>query len=337
MEVADLWHLPTLIITSMKTIPLQEIKNRNAKIDRHRKLANFANELCGITINSSPEQRQEQLRSVLKKYKSSYSIPDEEIVQMMDSALSKMRDFADVLNLKQTDLCKLDLHSFKLQSDLPTVNVLDDSVNTLGEQASAVDSAEAPERFTVRAGAPPAPSITRNEDKPLVILDAIQEITNAMLDDFTFDPVLTMILETVYRGIGFDQVIIFFRNSKTNIMQPRFVLGQNVEELQMKFNFPVEESSGDLFNQALAEGRDLYIENIDAFDVNHRKPTWFRGVIFAPSVVLYPIIINRKAVGLIYGSYLSLGHHLNKQQLESLKTLRNQAALAIKLSSVGIL
>ena len=31
MEVADLWHLPTLIITSMKTIPEQEIKNKKRK------------------------------------------------------------------------------------------------------------------------------------------------------------------------------------------------------------------------------------------------------------------------------------------------------------------
>ncbi len=336
MEVADLWHLPTLIITSMKMIPVQEIKNRNSRIDRHRKLTNFANELCGITIDSSPEQRQEELRVVLKKYKNSYNIPEEEIVKLMDSALSKMRDFADVLNLKQTDLYKLDQHSFKLQPDLASDNSTDDSVNPLDEQDSTFDTAKASERFKVSVGPPPSPSITRKEDKPLVIVDAIQEITNAMLDDFTFDPVLTMIMETVYRGIGFDQVIIFFRNSKTNIMQPRFVLGQNIEDLQIRFNFPVEENSGDVFNQVLAEGRDLYIENIDASDVNHRKPIWFRGVIFAPSFVLYPIIINRKAVGLIYGAYLSLGNHLNKQQFDSLKTLRNQAALAIKLSSVGI-
>ena len=170
------------------------------------------------------------------------------------------------------------------------------------------------------------------------MLDAIQEITNAMLDDFTLDPVLTMILETVYRGLGFDQVLIFFRNPKTNIMQPRFGLGQNVKELLAEFSFPVQENSGDLFNMALAEGRDLYIDNISVPDLTQRTPAWFRGMIFSPSFVLYPIIVNKRSIGLIYGAHISPDHHLDYQdQLDALKTLRNQAALAIKLSSISTL
>lgn len=330
MEVANLWYLPTLIVTSMKTIPEQEIKKRNEKIDRHRKLANFANELCDITINCSPQLRQEQLRLVLKKYKAAYDIPEEEIVKMMDSALIKIRDFADVLNFKQTVLYKLDQRSLKVQSDQASVTAPDG-------QVSAPDAVEAITRFEISAGVPPSSGSTGIEDRQLLLLDAIQEITNVMLDDFTLDTVLTMILETVYRGIGFDQVLIFFRNPKTDIMETRFGLGQNVKELLTEFSFPVQDASGDFFNLALAEGRDFYIDNISAPDINQRKPSWFRGIIFSPSFVLYPIMINKRSIGLIYGAYISPNHHLNQNQLDGLKTLRNQAALAIKLSSTATL
>lgn len=316
MEVADLWHLPKLIISSMKIIPEQEIQYKNEQIDRHRKLANFANEICDITINCAPDQRQEQLRTVLKKYKDAYDVLEDDIIKIMDSALIKMRDFADVLNLKQTDLNKLDQRSFKAQSE-PA------SVSTFEEQASVPN---APEHDEVSV-----------ENRQKVMLDAIQEITNAMLDDFNLDPVLTMILETVYRGIGFDQALIFFHNPKTNAMEPRFGLGQNIQELMTKFSFPVQNTSGDLFNLALAEGRDLCIEDISASDVNQRQPTWFRDIIFAPSFVLYPILINKKPIGLIYGAHNSPSHHLDQHQLDALKTLRNQAALAIKLSPASAL
>ncbi len=47
---------------------------------------------------------------------------------------------------------------------------------------------------------------------------------------------------------------------------------------------------------------------------------------------LYPILINKKSVGLIYIAHISANHHLDRNQLSALKTLRNQAALAIKLS-----
>jgi len=330
MEVADLWLLPKLIITAMKTISEQEIKGKNEKNDRHKRMANFANELCDITINYSPDQRQEQLCTVLKKYKDAYDIREDEIIDMMDSALTKMREFADVLNLKQTDLCKLDERSFKAQSDL-------DSVNVLGTQAMAADTTAVLERFKIRTGAPPSPSRTSIENRQQLLLDAIQEITNIMLDDFDLDTVLTTILETIYRGIGFNQVLIFFRNPKTDIMQPRFGLGQNIKELLTEFNFPVQETSGDLFNLALAEGQDLYINNISDPDINQRQPTWFRGIIFAPCFVLYPIIINKKSIGLIYGAHISAERHINQNQLDALKTLRNQAALAIKLSSTDTL
>ncbi|MBV5305372.1 MAG: HDOD domain-containing protein [Desulfobulbaceae bacterium] len=326
MDMAELWNLPKFITFSMKIISEQEIKE---KTDQHRILANFANELCDITIHYSPHQRQDQLGIVLKKYQPAYEdILEEDIVGMMDTALTKMRDFADVLNLKQTDLCKLDQRSFKAPSDIPSVHAID-------SQAMSADTADTLERCKISAGASPSPSNTTSENRHLLMQGAIQEISNIMLDDFTLDSVLSMILETVYRGIGFDQVLIFFRKPETDIMQPRFGLGKNSEELLKEFSFPVQETAGDLFNLALAEGRDLYIDNISTPGIKQRKPAWFRGLIFSPSFALYPVMINKKSIGLIYGAFTSPDHHLNQEQFDALKTLRNQVALAIKLSPTG--
>ncbi|KAF0189276.1 MAG: hypothetical protein FD168_1123 [Desulfobulbaceae bacterium] len=326
MELAELWNLPKFITFSMKIISAKDIKE---KTDPHRILANFANELCDITIHYSPHQREEQLRIVLKKYQPAYEdLLEEDVVTMMDSALTQMRDFADVLNLKETDLCKLDQRSFKAQPDSAPVNTHD-------TQAMSADTAETLERFKISAGASPSPCNTTSENRQLLMQDAIQEITNIMLDDFTLDTVLSMILETIYRGIGFDQVLIFFRNPETDIMRPRFGLGKNIEELLKEFSFPVEDSAGDLFNLALSEGRELYINNISTPDIKQRKPAWFRGLIFSPNFALYPIMINKRSIGLIYGAYISPDHHLNQDQFDALKTLRNQVALAIKLSATG--
>jgi len=328
MEVADAWHLPKLIITGMKMIPEGDINAKSGKIDEYTGLANFANELCDITINYSSQLRQEQLRLVLQRYKALYDIPEEEIVEMMESILAKMREFADVLNLKQSDLCKLDQRSFKAQFDQASVNAIE-------ERTKVDDAAQALGRFEIIAGVPPSSCRTSSDDRHLLLVDSIQEISNVMLDDFSADTVFTMILETIYRGIDFDQVFIFFRNPKTDIMEPRFGLGLYVQELLTKFRFPVQDAAGDLFSLALAEGRDFFIDDISASDINQRKPSWFRGLIFSPSFVLYPIMINKRAVGLIYGAYSSLDRHLDRKQFEALKTLRNQAALAIKLSATG--
>jgi HD-like signal output (HDOD) protein len=327
VEVAEAWHLPQLIITGMKMLPEGDNTIKSGTIDAHTGLANFANDLCDITINYSPLVRQEQLRLVLQRYQALYDIPEDEIVEMMESALGQIRGFADVLNLKQTDLCKLDQRSFKAQFD-------QDSVSVREERGKADDVAQALGRFEITAEAA-SPCRTGSEDRHLLLQDSIQEISNVMLDDFSVDTVFTMILETIYRGIDFDRVLIFFRNPKTDIMEPRFGLGQNVQELLTKFSFPVQDAADDLVNLALAEGRDFFIDDISASDINPRKPSWFRGLIFSPSFVLYPIMINKRSVGLIYGAFSSPDRHLDRRQLDALKTLRNQAALAIKLSSTG--
>jgi len=327
MEVAEAWHLPQLIITGMKMIPEGDGNLKGGTIDEYAGLANFANDLCDITINYSPLVRQEQLRMVLLRYKAIYDIPEEEIVEMMESALGQIRGFADVLNLKQTDLCNLDQRSFKAQLD-------QDAGNVQEGRGKVDDAAQALGRFEIIAEAAP-PCRTSREDRHQLLLDAIQEISNVMLDDFSADTVFTMILETIYRGIDFDRVLIFFRNPKTDSMEPRFGLGQNVQELLTGFSFPVQDASGDLFSLALTEGRDFFIDDISASDINPRKPSWFRGLMFSPRFVLYPIMIHKRSVGLIYGAYNSPDRHLDRKQLDALKTLRNQAALAIKLSPTG--
>ncbi len=84
---------------------------------------------------------------------------------------------------------------------------------------------------------------------------------------------------------------------------------------------------------ALNNNKDLYISNIADIEVRDYKPTWFDGPIFSPSLAIYPIVINKKCIGLIYGGHDEAGEHLDREQLNSLKTLRNQAALAIKQAS----
>jgi GAF domain-containing protein len=63
-------------------------------------------------------------------------------------------------------------------------------------------------------------------------------------------------------------------------------------------------------------------------------PESYRKAIPASSFALFPIIVKGKAVGLLYGdSDLENAIRFTSEELALLKTLRNQAVIAIKQSA----
>lgn len=60
---------------------------------------------------------------------------------------------------------------------------------------------------------------------------APQEITNSLVGDFQLNDILHIILETMYRAIGFKRVLIFIHESKRDVLRSRFGFGADVDRL----------------------------------------------------------------------------------------------------------
>jgi hypothetical protein len=87
----------------------------------------------------------------------------------------------------------------------------------------------------------------------------------------------------------------------------------------------------DVFHLSLEKGLDIAIENIDAPNIADKIPAWYRTTVNAPCFILLPIMLKDKAVGMFYAD-MRVANSLNvsQHQLSLLRTLRNQAILAIK-------
>lgn len=325
--VAKSWCLPDQIIISMKLPQEGELKEDIKKVNHQQVLPRFANELCDITMNVPPAERRSHLVKVLNKYRKIYPVREHEIVVMMDDAIKEMQKFTDVLNFDRSDLKRLDQRSF---------NATDEALDTentpvISDQQAAVTL----HKFEISDQDQQSHRVTTAEERKQHLQGGIQEVMNVMLDDFTLDDILGMILETIFRGIGFDRVAIFFKDPRSEQMQARYGLGPNSAKIIKNLSFPVNSESKDLFNMALHDNKDLYIGNIAEVEVRDYRPNWFEGPIFSPSFAIYPIVINKKGIGLIYGGHNEAGEHLDREQLNAMKTLRNQAALAIKQCFAG--
>jgi hypothetical protein len=139
-----------------------------------------------------------------------------------------------------------------------------------------------------------------------------------------------MVLETIYRGLGFDHVLIFSRDAKQGMMMARFGFGQNVSDLLPRFRFPLA-FEADVFHLALEKGLDVVIEDVGATNIANKIPAWYIKAIDSRYFLLLPIVVNKIAIGLIYADMREAKKlEITPKQLALLRTLRNQAVLALK-------
>ena len=86
-------------------------------------------------------------------------------------------------------------------------------------------------------------------------------------------------------------------------------------------------------NQALQLGVDILISDTNDPKISARIPEWFRKAVAAETFVVFPLCIKGNAVAMIYADRALAGEIvISEKELSLLRTLRNQAVLAIKQS-----
>ena len=128
-----------------------------------------------------------------------------------------------------------------------------------------------------------AAHLHRAQTREIEPRDGIQDITNAMVEDFKLSDVLRMILETMYRAMEFDRIIFCMRDAKTETMVGRFGLGEGVERYVKVFKTHLKAPTPDLFGVVSVKGADTMISDATEARIVHllREVTNAGGAIIA--------------------------------------------------------
>jgi hypothetical protein len=166
----------------------------------------------------------------------------------------------------------------------------------------------------------------------VILLAGIQEVSNALVNDFKLNDVLRITLETIYRAKGFQRVILCIREPRSNSMLGRFGFGPDALEIARSFRFSLV-FTPDIFHAALANSVDILISDTNDPKISARIPEWFRKAVAAETFVVFPLCLKGNAVAMIYADRARAGEIvISEKELSLLRTLRNQAVLAIKQS-----
>ena len=330
--IARTWGFPNLIVGSMRRLPAGKVRKANTGEERMRVMAAFSNELCTMISDVSPEDRQKELRRVTARFRDNISLDEQALRETMEKSFQEVSQFAGIIGISLAHTA----FGGQMKSWAARTETAAGSV----DPGSSTDAGATVLAGGVPAGAPGSETIVGEDNlvavagNPEVILMAgIQDISNTLVEEFKLNDVLRIILETMYRAKGFKRVILCVRDARTNTMIGRFGFGPDAPDVAKQFNFSLT-FTPDIFHAALSKGVDILISDTHDAKIASRIPEWFRKGVNAGTFVIFPLCIRSKPVAMIYADADPANEIvIPEKELSLLRTLRNQALLAIKQSS----
>jgi len=301
IAVGESWQLPAELIDSMHSLPPGELKKPLSQSDLLTHVSGFSNEYCEMINTSNAQDRQQNFETLASRYSNSMNISRSQMEEILSNALDEMKKYAKLVNL---DLGKSEIFK-KANKWAPT-----DSNKQIDDSSSTTDS----------------PSKTPEQQNQ--IIDAIQEITDAILEGVPLNDILVMVMETIFSSFNFHRVMFCFINKGRTSISARFGFGPNVEEITHRFSIP--NGGEDIFNLSLKQAKDLIIEDTSADDAVNLLPSWYRNKFSKKSLLVYPIVVKNIPIGLLYIDSIAPISLADKSRLGPISTLRNQIILAIR-------
>ncbi len=283
---------------------------------------NLAHELCAIASQGNVSDKPKALKQLAKRYEDAIDMSEQQLRKTMESGMSELAarariigiDLAESAMIKRVNMwigAKPEVPMYKKLADIDSL----DGITQLGIETPTQNYSTGE---------------TLKIDPETMLTEGIQEITNTLVEEHKLNDVIQMMLETMHRAMGFNRTLFFLRDIKTQQMIARFGFGQDTDAVLSKFRFSLD-FAPDVFHLAISKGADLMIEDITAENITGKIPLWYRQAVSSQSIMLLPVIINTKPVGMFYADMQQANSmQISPKQLSLLRTPRNQSVLAIK-------
>jgi HD-like signal output (HDOD) protein len=343
MGVARNWGFPDQLVQSMKVLPGGKIRKSTSNIEQLRTLAAFSNELCDIILTTPDADRDKALAKLTARFGDSLPVTEKQLYGVMEHSMQDIAQFALVVRVNLTQSAFAQQASkwaglAKVPSAAPEPEAGSDTPAGEAPDAGAeLDGSVLHEHVRILETDPDevagTPQPLTSERTQSILSSGLQDISNSLIDDaVSINDILRMILEAMYTGMGFAHVVLCIKDGRRNTMCGKFGFGSDVQNLIKAFDFSMAETP-DVFLVALQNNADILITDIDDPKIATRIPAWYRKNVSARTFVLFPIIVKGKPIGLIYADRPGPGDiTIPEKELSLLKSLRNQAVLAIRQS-----
>lgn len=187
----------------------------------------------------------------------------------------------------------------------------------LGESGAAVDGSE------------------ETSHKPDVALQMsiLRELTTMLHDKVEINAVLGTIMEGIYRALGMERTVIAFVSGSQEILQAKYVLGDDKDKLKSCFQFPATTGSRNLFSQLLKQRQALWISARNRGEYESMLNQEIKQCLGVLEFFMMPIWIGNRGKGMIYADCKLSGRPLSQDEFQTFSHFSEYATIAFELHS----
>jgi serine/threonine protein kinase len=321
LGVARSWGLPDSIQRCMRSADTDPpTRPAETGAEQLRWLSLAANQITDALLRAEPDAAAARVEQLARRHARALGLSVERIQAATEIARQRVADLARAMHLQ-------------VAAGSPARRLMAPGSPAAGGGASLPDDSLKPHQLQATIAQPRDSAAVPRDEAANVLAAGIQDITNTMVENFRLNEVLRMILETMFRALGFRRVIFCLRDPKTETLTGRFGLGEQAEAVAAVFKVPLK-VGGDLFAAVCAKGADTLISDATVPSIASRLPAWYREKVNAPAFLLLPLLLKGAPFALIYADKAQPGGiDIGEKELSMVRTLRNQAVLAFRQQS----
>jgi HD-like signal output (HDOD) protein len=308
-EVAKFWNMSEKIIGSM-AVALEKPKSKFDAEGYLQNLSSFTNEFTDKVCLGG------DLDVIFKKFGTMFTVDLAEAIERLDQSVDTSEDVSDSIRY---GLSKLNIRNNIKQVSEYGGKAIGRKRYMPADDGGGKGAAKTDECVTELA---PLPSSDKS------VNDFIREMTETLMGtEIKLDEFYVNLLESLYRGIGFDRVImgiLSIQASKISVIG-RYGLGDIDANGVLNFDHSMANKE-QAIPRALTTCKDM------AIPVNAKGafPKNFQYLVKDRTVFLFPICIDKKPIALIYLDRKQGRPKIDQEQLKTIRLFRDFAVMAIQ-------
>ncbi len=332
--VAQAWSFPDSIVSAMNPVDEHIAELPGAPEERVRVLAALANGIGDALRSPDGATRKARIKAHAERFLGC-GITLEQINAAMGRASERFKKDAATLGVALVRSPLVARAEAEAAAGREAVARRPASVTAPDAGASNAMSANDGDAELIAPVATPAAS-EPTPSRQTGLLSGLQDVTNALAADASPDEVIRIIIETLYRSMGFQRVLLFGMDPARPVLRCKLGAGVGADTFMKKaLQIPLD-GARDVFHVSAGLGNDLCIEDVDAEKIRAYVPKWYREQVGGKGLLLLPITVAKKRVALLYAdAQNTTAMRFTPEELNLLKTLRNQAVLAFRQAALG--
>jgi HD-like signal output (HDOD) protein len=286
--------------------------------------------LLSAKVLTPAKNRQEWMRQVTEFSETAAQLicsPEESAANSVNEILLKR--FGNALNLDQMKLDEL------IAQTTEEVHVFSNQANLQLPAAKEAGTQESSATNTVNStGNPSDLTSCHPSGKPYNALDQLlsgmlEVTTLTATSGYKINELVLLVLEILYKSLGFSSAAICLKDIKTNQYRARHFFGENNVEIQRGFIF--SDTASDLFSLSIKKNTDLSISDTRDTKIQSMLPDWYLRLLpNARSFVILPLVINDKPIGIYYFERQHAAPEgISLDEMKVIKSLKKQVLAAL--------